>query len=213
MGRRDDHQQSQLYSVHTGDRRRMATLGASATPLRSGIPVCRPRLIDASADPDQVDIANAEPIVKGEYTIYPRANFHVRARVLSAQRYTEDRAADLSPVDLALGWGRMADPTVLANMHVYQNNRWYYWNADRPPITFDEIKLHSNNMHMLPATPLISEGLIRGIHEGQLVSIEGYLVEVTAPDGWHWRSAMQRGQAGDGACSVVWVTKLEYCDR
>lgn len=47
------------------------------------------------------------------YQVKPLASFAVRARVLAREDYRLGREADLSPVDLALGWKRMADPESL----------------------------------------------------------------------------------------------------
>ena len=48
------------------------------------------------------------------YQIRPLAQFAVRARVLGREDYRMDKEADLSPIDLALGWKQMADPAVMA---------------------------------------------------------------------------------------------------
>jgi hypothetical protein len=41
-----------------------------------------------------------------------------------------------------------------------------------------------------------------------VVALSGYLVRVTAADGWHWNSSMTRSDSGHGACELVWVTQL-----
>jgi hypothetical protein len=41
-----------------------------------------------------------------------------------------------------------------------------------------------------------------------LVTLEGYLVEITRPDGYHWRSSLSRDDTGGGACEVMWVTSV-----
>ena len=39
------------------------------------------------------------------YSITPLADFEITAKVLSKKRYKHGRESELSPVDLALGWG------------------------------------------------------------------------------------------------------------
>lgn len=39
------------------------------------------------------------------FELTPLASFNIRARVLSTENYYFGREADLSPIDLALGWG------------------------------------------------------------------------------------------------------------
>jgi hypothetical protein len=48
---------------------------------------------------------------------------------------------------------------------------------------------------------------LRSVAGGDIIELRGYLVEVTAPDGWHWRSSLSRTDSGDGACELMWVTE------
>ena len=43
------------------------------------------------------------------HTVIPLARFNIRARVMSAEAYRLDRGAHVSPIDLALAWGRLAE--------------------------------------------------------------------------------------------------------
>ena len=59
------------------------------------------------------------------YKITPLESFEIEARVLSSEHYSLGREADLSPVDLALGWGKMSDKVVLSKINFTQSNRFY----------------------------------------------------------------------------------------
>ena len=48
------------------------------------------------------------------YHIIPLEKFDFEARVLRSEHYSMDREAQLARIDLALGWGPMANPAVLA---------------------------------------------------------------------------------------------------
>jgi hypothetical protein len=147
-------------------------------------------------------------LTKNGYRIVPLEAFAIEARILSTRRYRFDRESDLAPVDLALGWGPMAEPAVFAQVSVSQSERWYYWRASELPIPKREIETHSANMHMIPATPAIEDAL-RSLRAGDRVRLGGFLVEARGPDGWHWRSSLSREDTGAGACEVVWVERLE----
>ena len=136
--------------------------------------------------------------------LQPRAGFSVRARVLGSERYRLDREAAFAPLDLALGWGRMADDEVLAKLQISQGGRWYRyrWQGE-PPIPRGEIARSSANMHMIPADDAVAAALAR-IGRDDRVRIDGWLVEVQAPD-WRWRSSLTREDQGQGACEVVYV--------
>jgi hypothetical protein len=137
--------------------------------------------------------------------LQPLAGFSVDARVLSREDYSLGREADLSPTDLALGWGRMRDDAVLSQLSIDQSNRWYHYRwQGAPPIPVDEIVRSSANLHMIPSSDVVAKELAR-VRKGDRVRIEGWLVEADAPDGWRWRSSLTREDSGSGACEVVYV--------
>ncbi len=114
-------------------------------------PVLHGAGVIAAEDPIQRNLDNATPIIKNGYQITPLADFHVEARVLSAEHYWMDHEADLAPVDLALGWGPMSDEAVLDKITISQSNRFYFWRLESFPIPREDIETHSANMHMIPA--------------------------------------------------------------
>ena len=141
-------------------------------------------------------------------TLQPLAGFSVEARVLSREDYSFGRESDLSPTDLALGWGRMRDDAVIARLDIDQSNRWYHYRwQGAPPIPAREIVRSSANMHMIPADAATAKELGR-VRTGDKVRIDGWLVEADAPDGWHWRSSLTREDSGGGACEVVYVCSI-----
>jgi hypothetical protein len=138
-------------------------------------------------------------------TLTPLAGFSIDARVLSRREYRSDREADLSPVDLALGWGRMREDAVLSQLDITQSARWYrYRYGGTPPIPPSEIDRSAANMHMIPGSHEIA-AVLDDIEAGQRVRIDGWLVEAQAPDGWRWRSSTTRDDTGQGACELVYV--------
>jgi len=172
-------------------------------------PIVHPPGILAGADPVQADLGPSPPrLTKAGYQILPLQSFSLVARVLSKERYRFDEAADIAPVDLALGWGRMSDQAVLDAFDISQSGRFYFWHVDRFPIPRREIETHSANMHMIPGNDEVGHKLL-GIRAGQIVSLSGYLVEVRGPNGWRWRSSLTRDDTGAGACELVWVETVE----
>lgn len=141
-------------------------------------------------------------------TLQLLAGFSLEARVLSREDYSLGRESDLSPTDLALGWGRMRDDAVLDRLDIDQSNRWYHYRwRGAPPIPVREIVRSSANMHMIPADARIAKELAR-VEEGDRVRIDGWLVQADAPDGWRWRSSLSRDDSGGGACEVVYVCSI-----
>jgi hypothetical protein len=132
----------------------------------------------------------------------------VEARVLSKRSYRHDQGAAISPVDLALGWGRMSDTKVIDKLGIRQHDRFYFYSwPDLPPIDPGEIVVSSANMHMVPSSQLLAKELKR-LKAGNLVRLEGYLVNVTGPEGFYWHTSTTRTDSGNGACELVWVEKI-----
>jgi hypothetical protein len=170
-------------------------------------PLLRGPGITAAALPEQRAATSSQALTLNGYQILPLADFSIEARVLSTKHYKLGREADLAPVDLALGWGRMSDETVLARIDISQSGRFYFWRTDDFPIPREEIETHSANMHMVPADQLI-ERQLEQVRPGQIVTISGQLIEAQASDGWRWRSSLTREDTGNGACELVLVKSL-----
>ena len=148
----------------------------------------------------------AEGVVQiSGYQITPLAPFDMHARVLATKKYTSGKEADLAPVDLALGWGKMADLNITNQITISQSNRWYHWQVKEFPIPRREIETNSANMHLIPSSPEIAAA-IQSAKVGQMVKFTGDLVEVTDSQGnWHWKSSLTRNDTGAGACELVLV--------
>lgn len=149
-------------------------------------------------------------IIRGDFTLKPLARLEGDARVLGREDYRFGTEAELSPTDLALGWGRMSDGSVLRNLDISQGGRWYHyqWRTPEPPIPQREIARSSANMHIIPANEVVAAQLAR-VREGHVVRLSGLLVEAQRADGWRWRSSLTRDDTGGGACEVVWLERLE----
>ena len=160
----------------------------------------------AAADPVQTAIDSAPVIRRDEYRITPLAEFQIRAKVLSRESYYSGREADLSPLDLALGWGRMSDEDILAGIDISQSGRWYRWRSETLPIPRREIQTHSGNMHLIPADEIVEETL-DDIRQGQIVELQGYLVRADTSDGWRWVSSLSRNDSGARSCELVYVER------
>ncbi len=142
------------------------------------------------------------------YVIEPMQAFHHEARVLHRRDYHSGREADLSPTDLALGWGPMSTDEVLQHVHISQRNRFYYWRVEQFPIPRREIETHSTNVHVIPASPEVAATLER-VQRDDTVRLAGKLVHVRAADGWRWRSSTTFEDTGDGACELLWLERLD----
>lgn len=151
-----------------------------------------------------------EPFLFKDFTFKPLAKFHIRARVLSKENYYIDGSSKLSPTDLAMGWGNLSDKTIIDQLDISQRGRFYYWKpkGNGYPIPKKDIIRSSANMHIIPANDIVEDAL-SDVREGNIVTIEGYLVEISKPDGWHWKSSTTRNDSGGGACEVIYTEMIK----
>jgi len=165
-----------------------------------GIPAARP--------PVQAETNLPEAFAHGDYTVTPLARYSITAVVLARERYRNDHEADLSPIDLALGWGPMSMSGVINELKFSQSGRWYEYRwPGEPPLEPSQMATNSANTHCLPATKDIRRALL-AVKRHELVTLEGHLVEVTGPKGYRWRSSLTRNDAGARSCEVFWITSV-----
>jgi hypothetical protein len=186
----------------------IALVGFGAWHYFSSREVAAPPGSIAPKDPVQTKVFNAQSYNVEGYTLEPLANYDIEARVLSKESYSIGREADLSPLDLALGWGAMSDSLVLSRLTISQGGRFYYYQwQNEPPIPPEQITSHSANTHLIPANSDIAKK-INTVRVGQVVHLTGQLVEARASDGWHWRSSLTRDDTGAGACELFRVESI-----
>jgi hypothetical protein len=172
---------------------------------RADMPAGMPELLQP---PVQISLTPPRSILMNGYTVTEVASYEVTARILSTDRYFFDRQSKLSPVDLALGWGPMADNRILRKLDISQSWRFYHWEAAEYPIPPEQISTNSANTHIIPANDKISS-IVTSLHRGQVVTLKGYLVNIQHADGWHWQTSLSRTDTGDGACEVMLVESVQ----
>lgn len=162
----------------------------------------------ASNDPEIVLLDNAKSFHYDEFTITPLASFAMRARVLSVEYYSYDHDSKLSPVDFAVGWGKMSDSKVLSTIEISQSSRWYFWYTDEfKDVDATYIKRHSHNIHILPSSPEVAE-ITNEVKADDIIIIKGYLVSISGPNHYTWVSGLSINSDGPNSCFVLWLEKI-----
>lgn len=143
------------------------------------------------------------------HVVQPQAVYTVDALVLSKESYRADANADVSPIDLALGWGVMADSRVLEKLRVRQNDRYFFWSGSGPmPAPRDVIEASAANTHLIWGKKEVGK-VIDDVDVGDVVHLRGALVNVTFKDGHEMKSSLAREDTGGGACEVMWVDEAK----
>lgn len=161
----------------------------------------------AAADPLQSELETPQALTRGDFNVIPRAQFSAEVRVLSRERYRMGALADVSPLDIAVGWGPMSDSAVLAHIDIRQSGRFYFWHYDEePPVPTPVIESHSANWHLVPANDVVWRKL-RGLRVGDVVQLDGMLVNLENPEVGTMATSLRRDDTGAGACEIIYVEK------
>lgn len=143
----------------------------------------------------------------------PTARYRIAARVLSRERYYLGWQSELSPLDLALGWGALSDPAVDEHIDWYQGGRWYFWRwSEKSPYQSHEISAQSANVHVIPASENLRRALLN-VRENDVIQLRGLLVNIVGPEGQSWRSSLSRTDTGGRSCEVLYATELVRRER
>ena len=176
--------------------------------------------IDASPDPLQISVPSQEPILirlkKAELKMTPLAVYKIAALVVGAESYSFGWNAKISPVDLALAWGKLAEQEFQKYISYSQDNRWVVFNIKKDsPLDVAYVTSHASNHHIIPATQNIRYA-VQTIKKKQKVLLEGFLVDITGTyDGktvW-WNTSLSRTDTGSGACEILYVTKARIGNK
>jgi len=153
---------------------------------------------------------------QGEFTLTPVADYSISARVVSVRTYSGKWSASLSPVDLALVWGRLADREMDEYISYSQRNRWYYYKYQPGcPVSRRYIISHSANNHIIPANYNLSLA-VKSIRENDLVTIIGYLVRVNGFSGNRkvfWGTSTTRKDEGGRSCELIYAETIRINDK
>ena len=155
----------------------------------------------AAAEPAQQLIDSAPLIERGEFRLRPRAQFSATVRILHREDYSLGPIASLVPTDFAVGWGRMSDSAVLADVEISQGNRFYFWRTERWPLERAEIESHSANWHLIPDNDAVRKQL-SALRVGDVVELRGRLVDIEEKDGG-MATSLSRTDTGAGACEIL----------
>ncbi len=170
-------------------------------------PIARAPGVLAGDEPQQEAPADDQPWEYEGYQVRPRADYSLKARVLSATRYRWDRGSRLAPVDLAVGWGAMSDSATLDRFEVEQGSRYFTLYPHGDGVDLADALLHAANMHVIPANDDVRRTLVRA-KPGHVVTMRGRLVDIRGADGFTWNTSLRRNDTGAGACELFWADEI-----
>lgn len=145
------------------------------------------------------------------FRITPRAAYDVAARVGATERYRWGAAGALIPWDFVLTWGAVTREPAWSHVSYLQTGRFYAWRCDD---TLDPayVASHTANTHLIPASGRVASALAH-VRRGDVVRLEGDLVDVEGPGGFVWKTSLTRTDTGPGACETLFVRAVTIGTR
>ncbi len=170
---------------------------------------------NALKEPVQGEAAN-EPFEetrgRRRFRLVPRASYDVAARVASTERYRWGAAGALIPWDFVLTWGDATKEPAWSHVSYVQTGRFYSWSTRDATLDLRYLSSHTANTHLIPATGRVAFALAH-VRLGDIVRLEGDLVDVDGPDGFAWRTSLTRTDTGPGACETLYVRAVTVGTR
>jgi hypothetical protein len=171
--------------------------------------------IDTSQDPTQKPCRSDESFTRevknGYLTITPVAEYKISGVVVGKETYSSDWDGKISPVDLAIAWGKLAEPESERYISYSQRNRWYFYNyKSGSPFDNSYIISHSGNHHIIPASENVRRA-IKTVREKEKVLLEGFLVNIKGTYKGQpvtWNTSLSRRDTGNGSCELFYVSKV-----
>lgn len=138
-----------------------------------------------------------------------RAKYKITAWVVATDDNFDDGYEDVVPRDVSLAWGPLGNPDVLASMRFHLARRYVSvrWDGDLP-LEPKMVMRHLSNHHLIPSTPELAQYLGH-VKEGDLLELEGYLVDIEKKQMPVMRTSLSREDVGNGACEIVFVERAE----
>lgn len=174
--------------------------------------------INLSRDPIQdSSVREALPVLhfgKRMVVMNAKAKYTIDGQLVSKKRYLHGFMNELAPYDFALTWGDM--PKHLNQIKFSQSSRFCLYKMKKnAKVDPKYVQNHMSNNHLIPASNNIKKAM-RKARKGDLIRIEGHLVHVETSKAGRmissWNSSVTREDTGDGACEIIYVTRLRIGD-
>jgi len=171
--------------------------------------------IDTSQDPIQKPINSPEPMIiefkNSHFTLSPIAEYKLSGMVVGKKTYSDDWEGKISPLDLAIVWGQLAEPEYRRYITYGQRNRWYFYQYKQgSPFDHSYVIPHSSNNHIIPGNKNIALA-VKTIQRKNTIAIEGLLVNLMGTYKGQtvtWNTSLSRTDTGNGSCELFYVTKV-----
>lgn len=157
--------------------------------------------------PVQEEVSDKSEIRFKNFTLLPQAKIRFEGRILAIKTYYFDTFSNLTATDVVFSWEAMSDERNLNTLMVRQEDRSFYWEMTKPPISKPQMWEQAANMHLIGPTEEMRDK-INSLRKGHVVQVEGLLVNAESSKGWSLKTSLSRDDIGDGSSELLWIQKL-----
>jgi hypothetical protein len=146
------------------------------------------------------------------FRLTPRASYDVAARVGATERYRSGSSGSILPWDFVLTWGAATKEPAWSHVSFTQTGRFYLWSTRDDSLDPGYMASHTANTHLVPGSSRVASALAR-VRRGDVVRLEGDLVDIDGPEGFAWKTSLTRTDTGAGACETLYVRAVTIGTR
>lgn len=175
----------------------------------SEIPIKRSPGITAESGPELSRVDNQTDILFDGNTFSPFKKVTATVRVVEKDRYYFDGMSQFSPYDVLVSWGQVSDQKNLDYLRFQLKDRSFDFKKTRLPLPVDTINKQIKLWHFVSSSEDI-ESTLFGLREGHIITISGYLVDVTTKEGLVWKSASSPSKETRSLNQhdIFWITSI-----
>lgn len=175
----------------------------------SEIPIKRGPGIVAESGPELSKAENQKDITFDGNTFSPFRKVKATVRVVEKDRYFFDDMSKFAPYDILVSWGEVSDQKNLDYLNFKLSNRSFTYNKLRLPLNENTVLNHIELWHIVSSTSDIEKEISR-LRDGHIITIQGYLVDVTTKEGLSWNSTSSPSKLtrSGNKHDILWVTSL-----
>ncbi len=180
-----------------------------STAVDTGMLPVLPLSARPDGSPAQTNVAPMQVVLGDGFEARLLHGYVLEGRVVTRREFRNDATSAVSPLDLGIVWGDLAEPGGTDELSFSTGPRvvWTRYEPDAIlPANWDE---QVTNNHLIPANQAVNDALM-AVEVGQEVRLSGYLVVVTGDGIRPWRSSTRRDDSSlYGGCEIILVTGIE----
>lgn len=165
-----------------------------------------PLAADLASGPAQAAVPSQSVALGDGFEAELLYGYVLEGRVVTRREFRTDATSSISPLDLGIVWGDLAEPDGIQHFEFSALPRALGYRVQAGTRLTDAMEEQITNNHLIPADQSINDALM-AVDVGSRIRLSGYLVEVTGENISRWRSSTRRDDATIiGGCEIILVT-------